>query len=235
MMKKILLVAAAFAVTYPAAATAASFSGVVVGKSRGSLAVAARSGAVRTVNTRVHARVGSRVAVRASQLASGIYRASSVRVVGHARRVHIRGVFVRRLGGWSVLSGGHSLLALRGGARALASTLETVQPGTVVDTSAQVTGSTLTQTQMQPVGQTGTVTIQATVVAVAPGSITLQVGTQQVTLPLPAGLTLPNLAGQTVSLQLSFANGNVQANEDDDDQGEDNDDEDDDDDGGGDD
>lgn len=240
-MKKILLVLAALAVVYPAAANAASFSGVVVGKSRGSLAVAARAGAVRTVSTRANARVGSVVAVRGSQLASGVYRASSVRVVGHARRVRIRGVFVRSLGSWSVLSGGHSLLALRGGARVLAGVAQAVQPGTVVDATAQVNGSTLTQTQMQPVGQAGTVTIQATVVSVAPGSIVVQVGTQQVTLPLPAGLTLPNLAGQTVSLQLSFANGNVQAEEDDEDDQGDNDDDDqgddenDDDDGGGDD
>jgi hypothetical protein len=236
-MKKILLVVAALAVAYPAAANAASFKGTVVGKGRASLAVAQRTGAVRTVSTRAHARVGAIVAVRATRLSSGIYRASSIRVVGHATRVHIRAVFVKRLGTWSVVSGGHSLLALRSGARALAAAGQSVQPGAVVDTTAQVNGQTLTQTQMQPVGQTGTVTIQATVLSVAPGSITLQVGTQQVTLSLPAGLTLPNLAGQTVSLQLSFANGNVQAKEDDednDDQGDD-DDSGDDDNGGGDD
>jgi hypothetical protein len=234
-MKKILLLVAVVAVAYPAAANAASFRGTVVAKSRGALAVATRSGAVRTVSTRAHARVGNVVTVRGSRLASGIYRASRVRVVGHARRVHIRGVFVRRLGRWSVISGGHSLLSLRGGARALATAGQSVRPGTVVNTTADVDDdNTLEETEIEPVGETGSVTVQATVVSVAPGSITLQVGTQQVTLPLPAGLTLPNLAGQTVSLQLSFANGNVQASEDDednDDQGQDEDE----DDGGGDD
>jgi hypothetical protein len=229
-MKKILLVVAAVAVAYPAAANAASFKGAVVGKSRGSLAVAARSGVVRTVATHARARVGSVVVVRASRLRSGAFRASSVRVVGHARRVHIRGVFVRRVGRWSVVSAGHSLLALRSGSRALASAGQTVQPGTVIQTTADVDDDdTLTETEMDEVGETATVTVQATVVSVAPGSITLQVGTQQVTLSLPAGLTLPNIAGQTVSLQLSFANGQVQANEDDednDDQGEDEDDDD---------
>ena len=228
-MKKILLVVAALAVVYPAAANASSFRGTVVGKSHGSLAVASRSGAVRTVATHARARIGSVVAVRASRLASGIFRASSVRVVGHARRVHIRGVFVRRVGRWSVVSAGHSLLALRSGSRSLASAGQTVQPGTVVQTSADVDDDdTLTETEMDDVGETTTVTVQATVVSVAPGSITLQVGTQQVTLPLPAGLTLPNIAGQTVSLQLSFANGQVQANEDEDndDQGQDEDDDD---------
>src|SRR5918911_147771 len=148
-MKKILLVVAAVAVVYPAAANAASFKGAVVGKGRGSLAVASRSGAVRTVATRARARVGSVVAVRGSRLASGVFRASSVRVVGHVRRVHIRGVFVRRLGRWSVVSGGHSLLALRSGSRALASAGQTVQPGTVVQTTADVDeDDTLTETEM---------------------------------------------------------------------------------------
>ena len=63
--------------------------------------------------------------------------------------------------------------------------------------------------------------VQAVVVAVGAGTVTLTVNGQTLVVPLPAGLTLPaSIVGQTVTLDLSL-NGQ-------DDQGDDNDD-----DGGG--
>src|SRR4029079_2377091 len=50
-----------------------------------------------------------------------------------------------------------------------------------------------------------TLTIQATVKAVAAGSVTLDVQGQSVAVPLPAGLTLPaTLVGKTVTLNVSL-------------------------------
>ena len=59
-MKKLALFAAVAgaAAIFPTAAFAA-FNGVVVGKSPGALAIASKSGAIRTVHTRTHARVNN--------------------------------------------------------------------------------------------------------------------------------------------------------------------------------
>ena len=55
---------------------------------------------------------------------------------------------------------------------------------------------------------TGTSTLQATVSAVSAGSLTLTIGAQQVTIALPAGLTLPSsIVGTEVTLDLSVAGG----------------------------
>ena len=50
------------------------------------------------------------------------------------------------------------------------------------------------------------IAVQATVKAVAAGSVTVDVQGQSLTVPLPGGLTLPaSLVGQTVTLDLSLA------------------------------
>jgi hypothetical protein len=51
--------------------------------------------------------------------------------------------------------------------------------------------------------------------AVAAGSVTLDVQGQTLTVPLPAGLTLPaSIVGQTVSVQLSLGGADSQSNND---------------------
>jgi hypothetical protein len=232
-MKKLVLAAAVVGTVaiFPSAAPAAqAFAGVVVAKSGSSLAVASRSGAITTVRTRVHARIGARVRV------SG----SSVRVIGFAHRVRIHAVVVRRSGATTFLAGGHSLLAVRSG-RQLASVVAT-QPGTgsVINTTATVTQSgQLNAGTTQVVGQTSSAQVQAMVTAVGPGTITVSVNGQPLTIPLPAGIQLPaSLVGQTVTLNLTLAGGQVTAEDEDqgdnDDQGDDNDDQGDDGGGGGD-
>jgi hypothetical protein len=228
-MKKLAFLAAvvATAAIFPTAAFAA-FNGVVVGKSPGALAIASKSGAIRTVHTRAHARVGARVQV------SG----SAVRVIGRARSVRIHAVVVRRVGSTTFLAGGHSLFAVHT-SRVLASATQTTpSTGAVVNTTAQVTTtSQLSAGSMQVVGKAATVTVQAPVTAVGPGTITVTVNGTPLTINLPAGIQLPaSLVGQSVTLTLTLVGGQPVANEDDNDQGEDNDDQGDDDhDGGGDD
>ena len=231
-MKKLVLAAAVVATVaiFPSAAPAAqSFTGVVVAKSRGALAVASRTGAITTVHTRAHARIGARVRV------SG----TAVRVIGFAHRVRIHAVIIRRSGSTTFLAGGHSLLAVHSG-RQLASVVSTSQPGTgaVINTTATVTQSgQLNAGTTQVVGQLSSIQVQAVVTAVGPGTITLTVNGQPLTIPLPAGIQLPaTLVGQTVTLNLNLTGGQATAEEEDqgdnDDQGEDDDDQGDDDGGG---
>ena len=227
-MRKLALVAAvAAAATFPTTAPAArAFTGVVVGKSPGALAIAARSGAITTVHTRAHARIGARVRVSGSE----------VHVIGRAQHVRIHAVIVRRAGSTTFLAGGRSLLAVHTG-RSLSSVVDRTQAGTgaVVNTTATVTSSgQLNAGPTQVVGQLSSVQVQAVVTAVAPGSITLSVNGQPLTIALPAGIQLPaTLVGQSVTLKLNLTAAQPTAEEEDeadnDDQGDDNDDQGDDD------
>ena len=57
--------------------------------------------------------------------------------------------------------------------------------------------------------------MQATIKAVGAGTVTLDVQGQSLTVPLPAGLTLPaSLVGQTVTINLSLANDDDQGDDD---------------------
>jgi hypothetical protein len=214
-MKKLALMAAvvAAAAIFPTAAFAA-FDGVVVGSSPGALAIASTSGAIHTVHSRAHARVGARVHVNGN----------AVRVIGRARSVRIHAVVVRRIGSTTFLAGGHSLFAVRSSRRLASLAQSGPTTGAVVNTTAQVTAtSQLTAGSMQVVGQTGVVTVQAPVTAVGQGFITVSVNGTPLTIELPAGIQLPaSLVGQSVTLTLTLANGQPVANEDND-QGDDND------------
>jgi hypothetical protein len=226
-MKKLLVIGAvaAAAAVYPTAALAGSFGGVVVGRGAGSLAVASRGGAVHTVHTRAQARIGARVVVNGAR----------VRVVGAAHRARIHAVVVRRIGATTFLAAGRSLLAVRSGARSFASATKGPASGAVVNTTVAIGNGQMTTQSTQVVGQTGSVTIQAVVSAVGPGTITVTVNGQPLTIQLPAGIQLPaTLVGQSVTLTLKLAGGSpvAQPGNDDEDENE-NDDNDDDDDGGG--
>src|SRR3954447_12235241 len=103
-MKKLLFAAVfAIAVLFPAGALAGTFNGVAVGKGGGNLAVAAKSGLVRTVHRRANVRVGAPGRVHG-------HRVRSRRAAGRAR---VRGVVVRRAAGTTFLAAGHSLVAMR--------------------------------------------------------------------------------------------------------------------------
>jgi hypothetical protein len=212
-VKKLVLTAAvATAAIFPASAFA-GYNGVVVGKSPGAIAVASKGGLVHTVKTRAHARVGARVHVNGA----------AVRVVGRAHAVRIHAVVVRRAHASTILAGGRTLFAVRSG-RGLSSVLQTPTTGAVVDTTATVSPSgQLTAGATQIVGHVDEIEVQALITAVAPGSITLSVNGQPVTISLPAGIQLPaTLVGQMVTLKLSLKGAEPVAN--DNEQGDDNDD-----------
>lgn len=191
-MKKLLFAALlAIAVLFPAGALAGTFNGVVVGKGGGNLAVAAKSGLVRTVHSRANVRVGARVRVQGH----------SVRSLGVAGRARVRGVVVRRAAGTTFLAAGHSLVAMRASS--------TPAAGAVVNANVAIHGGALTQQSMQVVGHDNLVTVQAPITAVGPGTITITVNGQPLTLNLPAGIQLPaTLVGQMVTVTVKVEDEN---------------------------
>jgi hypothetical protein len=81
--------------------------------------------------------------------------------------------------------------------------------GTVVkDTATVAANGTLTQQSSTPIGQAGNVSVQATVTSVENGTVTITVNGQPLTLPLPAGLTLPaTIVGSQVTLSVNLGGG----------------------------
>ena len=226
-MKRLTLICAVAAVigVWPAASSAATFNGVVVAKQRGALLVATPAGVIRAVSG--SAAIGSRVA------SSG----GHVSVIGRAHTAHIRGIVVRRVGATMFLSSNRHLVAVHTGTSTPGSTLPPIttttngtttattgaqQPGAVVSSQVSIQNGELDEDSSQVVGQTNAsdVQVQALVSAVGAGTVTLTVGTQTLTVPLPAGLTLPaSIVGQTVTLSLSLNGLNGDNNNDDDDDG----------------
>jgi hypothetical protein len=199
------VVSAIAAALWPAAGGAATLKGVVVARERGTVLVASEAGLVRAV--RGSAPVGSRVTVGAGQAT----------VVGSATRAHVRGIVLRHVGRTMFISSNRHLLALR------SSDTTPPAPGTVISAQVGIVNGQLDEQGEDDVGQVanGTIPVQATVTAVAAGSVTLTVGGQSLTVPLPGGLTLPaSLVGQTVTVQMSLA-GSGNDDQGDDDQGDD--------------
>jgi hypothetical protein len=217
-LKGFLLLAAVAAVTaalLPATGSAANFQGIVVAKQRGTLLVASPAGLVRTASG--NAAVGSRV----------VLGGGHATVVGRATTARIRGVIVRRVGATVFIASNRHLLALHK-ARVLADTAPTTTPaapGTVVSAQVAITNGQLDEQDETQVGQVSgnTLAVQATIAAVAPGSVTLTVQGQTLTVPLPGNLTLPaTLVGQTVTVNLSLAGSGNNSGGDDDQGGGDN-------------
>jgi hypothetical protein len=191
-MKKLLTAAVVFAaVLVPSTAFAGTFTGTVVGKGGGSLAIAAKDGLVRTMRSRANLRLGARVHVNGT----------AVRSFGVTHHARVRGVVVRRVAGTTFLAAGGSLLAMRA-----ASAPAT---GTVVNANVVIGAGQLTQQAVQAVGHDDRVTVQAPVTAVGPGTITVTVNGHPLTLRLPAGIQLPaSLVGQSVTLTVKFEDEN---------------------------
>lgn len=229
-MKRLALIAAVTAVigVWPAASSAATFKGVVVAHQRGALLVASPAGLVRSVTGT--AAVGSLV-----DLSGG-----HATVIGRSHTAHIRGIVVRRVGTTVFLSSNRHLVAVHG--RRLASangatsvpitttvngttTAGTSQPGDVVSSQVTIQNGQLDEDSSENVGHSNAsdLQVQAVVSAVGAGTVTLTVGTQTLTVPLPGGLTLPaSTVGQTVTLSLSLNGQNGQNGQNGDDEGGDN-------------
>ena len=204
-----LFVVAAAVAAWPTVASAGTFKGIVVGKLRGSVLVAAPSGSVQVLAG--NASVGSRVTLSGGRLI----------VIGRARTAHIRGIVIRRIDAIMFLSSNKHLVAVHG-ARRLASANDrpgTTPVGDVVNTQVTIgDDGQLDEDQEDDLGPAGsnTLPVQALVASVGTGTITLTVNGQPLTISLPAGLTLPSsLIGQAITLDLSLGGQNGQ-----DDQGE---------------
>ena len=231
-MKRLTLIALAAAVlgVWPAASSAATFTGVVVAKQRGALLVASPAGVIRTVSG--SAAIGSRIALSGGHAV----------VVGRAHTARVRGIVVRRVGQIVFLSSNRHLVAVHLGARRLASVATTpppaippattttpptttpLVPGQVVSSQVTIQNGELDEDSTQNLGSSGasSLQVQATISGVGVGTVTLTVGTQTLTVPLPGGLTLPaSMIGQTVTLSVSLGGQDGQSG---DDQGDDNDD-----------
>ncbi|TMM23278.1 MAG: hypothetical protein E6F94_11845 [Actinobacteria bacterium] len=247
-MKKIVLIlVVAAAVAFPAAAGAASFSGIVVAKQvrRHALVVASPTGAVHVVRTHhLATRLGARVTVRAHRLRDGTFSATKVSVRGRARRARIHGVVVRRLRGRVLIAAGHSVLSIRSHQLfSLQDDNPGAQPGDEVDETVTIDNGNLDEDQVEEVGHTQKLELEGAVVSVtsptnaADGEIVLQVGTSTIHVVVPAGTQLPALAaGDNVELKVTLSGTTftlAKADEEDDSQGDD--DQGDDDGGGGDD
>jgi len=212
--KLVVLVAGAAVITagpvIAATRSAAPVNGVVVSSEHGIVLVAAGNGAVRAVHGRFA--VGARVATRNGRLGK----------TGTARRAVIRGVVVRSQKSVTFVSAAHRIIAIHT-ARTVTSARDTSPsrptPGTVVQTTVGIGGQgELEQEDEQPLGGTGQIQVQTTVGAVGPGTVTVIVNGQPLTIALPAGLTLPSsIVGSQVTLNLTFDNGGVVADENDDD------------------
>jgi hypothetical protein len=193
---------------WPAAGSAATFRGIVVGKQAGSLLVASPSGVVTTLAGR--AAIGSRVA----------FAGGHAIVVGRARTAHIHGIVVRRIGTTLILSSNRHLVAIHN-ARVLADTTPTTPTttgqGAVVNATVDVSNGELDEQSETDVGQSNatSIQVQAVVAQIGTGTITLNVQGQMLTVPLPAGLTLPaSVVGQTVTISLSLGGQNDQGDDD---------------------
>lgn len=190
-MKRLSLVAtiAALAAAVPGHALAATFKGVVVGRTGGAIAVATAKGTVHTL--RGHARIGAVVRVSGAR----------VRVVGRAHRAHIHGVVVRRVGRTTFVAAGRSLLAIHGRRALAAAAAPTPTIGDVVNATVRIDDDELENEEMEEVGRQNAVTVVAPVVAVGNGTVTVSVNGQMLTIRLPDGLTLPaGVVGQSVTI-----------------------------------
>jgi len=207
MAKRTLLVciaavaALAVAGSASAARQVAPIKGIVVGSQHGVLLVAQPSGAVRAV--RGHAAVGMRVSVSGSR----------IQKLGRAHRASFRGVIVRHTGSLTFLSAAQHMLVVRTGRHLSSATDSTPPAGTVVQTTVGINqNGDLDEENEHQVGQMGQAQIQATIASIGTGTVTLTVNGQSLTIPLPAGLTLPaTLVGTQVTLNVSFANGQTVA------------------------
>jgi hypothetical protein len=204
-MKKIsfLAMVAAALTALPASAATTPQHGVVVGMQRGGLElVAGPTGVVRLAHG--SARLGSRVDLRAGRV---------LRVHGLARTARIRGIVVRRQRGETFLSVAGRIVVLHRAGRALASAADTgVSAGDVVSSLVEFSAGGLAERSTDDLGHADGATVVATIAAVGPGSVTLTVNGQSLTIPLPPGVTVPASAvGTQLSLKLDFSGGDPTA------------------------
>jgi hypothetical protein len=217
-MKKAILLAVvvAAAVAFPTVASAGVFHGVVItkDKSRHTLAIATRSGSVRTIRTHARARVSSRVSVHARRLHDGTFRGSHLARAGHAGHARFHAVVVRKAHHKLVVSAGKSTFDIH-----MASRHHGIGRGDKVVLNVRFSkNGELDEDEIHEVGHTNTVELEGSVTALTKptadqaGSLTLSSedeedddnGATSFTVVIPAGFDIGNLAvGDEVELKAS--------------------------------
>lgn len=200
---------AAVVVALPATAGAATVKGTVVAKDvkRGTLATAARGGAVTTLRTRAvrRYRVGQRVVASAAARADGTYAASRIRSVGRAKRARVSGAVVQAARGGYLVSAGSSTFAISRRTRAAAAAVSGPRPGDVVVADVKLAGGALSGERLRQVGTTSVLELEGIFLDVIDGRLRLAVEKRGlVEVEVPAGMTVTAKAGDEVELLVSI-------------------------------
>ncbi|RDI73643.1 hypothetical protein Gocc_2556 [Gaiella occulta] len=206
MVKKLVLIGAATALLAPGVASAAQKRGAIVkiDAKTGLVAVAQSRGAVALVHVQTvrGLRPGAIVAFNARYLKNGTFAGTRVRVVGRARRFHVRAfvIGVRKSKRTAILSARGAVLSVRlpKRVRSLASAHggDTPTPGSVTDVTVSVSGDgSLAATQVKEVNPSASAgQISGKVTAVGSGSITVADGGGSVTMNVPSGIDVSKYA-----------------------------------------
>lgn len=183
------------------AAPAPAWKGVVVAKDvkRGTVVTASANGVARTVRTPRSRtlKLGQRLAVRATALADGTFKAIAVTASGRAKTVRMKAVVVRnqRAQKRLLVSAGGSTFALARGskARTLASVVERgPQPGDQINATVDVAGTAPSATAVSTIGRVGVLEVEGILTKADAAGIELIVAKAGfVALALPAGFVLP--------------------------------------------
>jgi uncharacterized membrane protein YgcG len=156
-MKRLFVVSvAAAAVSFPTAAGAATFKGIVVSAQPGrhALAVAQPDAVVRTVRVKTLRAAGTRVSVTAGPLRDGTFRAVRVRAFGRTTKARIHGTVVRAVRGGYVVSAGGSVLRILSPLRRMASAASTpLRPGASVNATVSIHENELQADEIEQVEQ----------------------------------------------------------------------------------
>ena len=182
--------AAAAAVAVPTAG-AGTFKGIVVERdaARHTIAVASKTGVVRTVRTTRLRAAGTRVSVTATKLPDLTFRASRVAVLGRARASRVHGVVLRHLPARTLVSAGASVLSIRTTGRTFAAA-NGLRPGTVVNARVKIANGHLSTPKLLQAGQATVFEAEGTIASLSPLALTVEHGVT-IQLQVPAALTLP--------------------------------------------
>jgi hypothetical protein len=214
-MKRVFLLAAAFAAVsaVPATAHATAWQGVVIAKDakRKAVVTASGNGRVRTLRAPKafrRLRVGRAVAVRAAALPDGTFAARAVKPLGRTKHVRVRAVVVKRSGGRLILSGGRSVFSLR---LRTASTMNDgggLEPGDEVSVDADCgdDGLSADEDEVDQVGHVDRLELEGIYLSTSDGVLDVAVvhrGLVHVTIP--DGVDVPDFApGDEIFLVVSI-------------------------------
>jgi hypothetical protein len=208
----ILSLAVAAAVALPAAAHATTVTGVVVAKDakRGTLVVATRTGAARTVHARLSAaRFGDRVRVGGTKLPDGTVRAGTLRVISHARKATVQGVVVRRSSNRTLVATGGSVIAIGRSVTKRAFASGGLQAGSIARFGLAIKGGGVRETSAKALGTTTTVEVEGQVATVSPLVVNVEGLPISIVVPDPTLLPVTLAVGDEVEVSLTVDANNV--------------------------